>query len=223
MPRRRARTAEGELAPAQQHVLEMVENYYRKYGRSPAYREIVACVPAVTSLSQVGGHLRRLRDLGYLTYESGIARGCVPARRDAAIRRGIPVKGAIAAGSPLEIWDEGEWDVLSIAIGALPPPAGSDIYALRVRGDSMIGDGILDGDWLIVREASAAPNGAIVVAVDRTAGLRGAATVKRVYKSDTHVRLQPANPKHTARMIRADEWDRNWTIQGIVVATYRQF
>lgn len=209
--------AQNGLTPIQQTIFEMVEAYLWKYGHSPSYREIAARVPGVRSLSQIGPHLTRLTELGYLDHQGGIARGTAAARRE------IPIKGRIAAGEPLEKWEDGDWQMLDVELRGLPPSARSELYALQVKGDSMIDAGILDGDWLIVREASSAPDGTIVVALDRSASPNGAATVKRVFTTETHVRLQPANPKHTPRVIPAAAWDRDWEIQGIVTAIYRRY
>ncbi len=206
-----------ELTPIQRRILEMLEAYFWKFGRPPVYREIVARVPGITSTSQVGPHLKLLMELGYLNHEGGIARGTAP------IRREIPIKGRIAAGEPLEQWDDGEWRTLETELIGLSRSLRAELYALEVKGDSMIEDGILDGDWLIVREGRTASNGTIVVAFDRSAAQHGAATVKRIFTSDTHVRLQPANPSYTPRVIPADIWDRDWEVQGTVIATYRRY
>lgn len=213
--------SENKLTPVQRRILEMLDAYVWRFGRPPAYREIVALVPGVTSTSQVGPHLERLTELGYLNHQGGIARGAARARRE------IPIKGRIAAGEPLEIWDEGAWRTLEIELPRISPTIRSELYALQVKGDSMIEDGILDGDWLIVREGNTADNGAIVVATHLDAGQHGAATVKRIYKTDTHVRLQPANAAYMPREIEAEAWQHDdeplWEIQGTVIATYRRY
>jgi SOS-response transcriptional repressor LexA len=88
----------------------------------------------------------------------------------------------------------------------------------------MIDDGILDGDYLLITPSSTVANGAIGVAIHNTAnGGRGAATLKRVFRRSDGVQLQPANAELSARYITAEEWDREWSVQGTVVAVYRRY
>jgi repressor LexA len=141
---------------------------------------------------------------------------------------GLSVLGTIAAGEPLEQFDVGETELLELdelasAITSVPAGTGREMYALRVRGTSMIEDGILDGDYILITPGSTYVNGAIAVAVWNTPnGGRGAATVKRVFIRPDSVQLQPANAEFAARIVPAEEWDREWSVQGTVVAVYRR-
>ena len=104
------------------------------------------------------------------------------------------------------------------------PSSLKEIYALRVRGQSMIEDGILDGDYVLIAPAQTVVNGTIAVALHRAGiGDRGAATLKRVFIEDDGVLLQPANPAFAPRRISSEEWDDEWEVQGRVVAVYRRY
>ena len=88
----------------------------------------------------------------------------------------------------------------------------------------MIEEGILDGDYVLIAPGSTVASGAIAVAIENSAnGGRGAATLKRVFIQQGGVRLQPANRALKARFIAAEEWDREWSVQGTVVALYRRY
>ena len=116
------------------------------------------------------------------------------------------------------------FDELGIALPPTPTGAGKAVYALRVRGVSMIEDGILDGDYVLIAPSPTPTNGAIMVAVQHNAnGDRGAATLKRVFVQSDGVRLQPANAALAARFIPGKEWGAQWSVQGSVVAVYRRY
>ena len=117
-----------------------------------------------------------------------------------------PLLGAIAAGSPIEAIET------QMTIDIPHSMAGPNVFALRVRGDSMIDDGILDGDYVIVEQTINPRNGDIVVAL-----LDKGATLKRFYKEKNRIRLQPANHNY-APMFTTDA-----TIQGKVRGVIRQF
>jgi repressor LexA len=131
---------------------------------------------------------------------------------------GLPVKGIIAAGVPLERFDDGEQELLEFGELLSPPlrfPVGAphvkDLYALRVRGQSMIEDGILNGDYVLIAPMSTVPNGTIAVALHRAAtGDRDAATLKRIFIMDDGVLLQPANADFDPLRISKQEWDDAW-------------
>ena len=120
----------------------------------------------------------------------------------------LPVRGVIAAGQPMEVFephDEVEW----IAAGFARSP---EDYVLRVKGNSMVGEGILDGDLVVVQPAEHAENGETVVAMLAD----GSVTLKKVYFERDHVRLQPANPQLEAMVVPSVR------VQGKVVAVLRR-
>lgn len=203
-------------------ILHAVENYWWEHRRPPTIREICSAVN-VESTGHVAHHVAILVRQGLLTREPGISRGL-----SLTHPAGLVVQGTIAAGEPIDLFDDGvpellEFSELAISITANPAPTGARIYALRVRGTSMIDDGILDGDFVLVAPGSTVANGAIAVAIENRAnGGHGAATLKRVFVLSDGVRLQPANATFAARFIAAKEWDREWSVRGTVVAVYRR-
>jgi repressor LexA len=210
---------------ARLRILRAVQDGWRTDGRSPSYREIRATT-GLASLSQVKSDVDELVGEGALRRLPG-SRGLLPVRA-----AGLPILGAIAAGDPLDLFDEGEFEVLRLPEA---PSASSghglshqrgadrDTYALRVRGDSMMEDGILDGDYVLIAPSPVA-QGTIAVAVHHTAnGGRGAATLKWVYVYEDEVHLRPANAAYTTRVIPREEWDREWSVQGKLVGVYRRY
>jgi repressor LexA len=202
-------------------ILRTIEDGWRTDGRAPSYREIRATT-GLRALSQVKSHVDALVAEGLLRRLPG-SRGLLPVRAS-----GLPILGTIAAGDPLDLFEEGEFETLR-----LPDQPGvssghglsyqHDTYALRVRGDSMVEDGILDGDFVLIAPSSAV-QGTIAVAVHHTAnGGRGAATLKWVYVYEDEVHLRPANPAYDTRMIARQEWDREWSVQGKLVGVYRRY
>lgn len=216
-PRATKRSARLEPDSVRGRILRAIEEYFDEHGYAPTNREIGAAV-GIGTPSLTDYHLGVLEEQGYLTRRPGVTRGLTLTRP-----RGVPIRGRIAAGAPLELFDPGEVEILDIGHDGLARYGDVGIYALRVAGDSMIEDGILDGDVVLIREGAHVPSGGIAVALDRSAGERGAATLKRIFKSDTHVRLQPANSAHTTREINKEDWDRDWEVQGTLIAVYRRY
>jgi repressor LexA len=216
------------LGRRQAEVLGAIEAYVRRHDRPPTVREI-GHDAGIASTGHVAHVLAALERRGYLTCERGVARGIHLTRAP-----GVPVLGTIAAGVPLDLFDAGPPELLDLAAhvrgGAASAPAGAgdaagSEFALLVRGDSMIEDGILDGDYVLVRRAATAPEGAIVVAVHLASagGEQGAATLKRLFldRRRARVLLCPANAALQPLEIAAAEWAREWQVQGIVTALYR--
>ena len=205
------------LNPNQAAILKTIEAAVRRYGQAPTIREIGAAVD-ILSLSHVEYLLRGLEEQGYIVRERGKSHGI-----RLAYVPGVPILGRIAAGEPLDVYEETQHAQLDL--GAHVRSAGSeDEYALVVRGDSMIEDHIFDGDYVLVRPAHDAPNNTIVVALRHDAATSsGAVTVKRFHREarPRRVRLQPANSALEPIIISAADWAREWEIQGIVTAIYR--
>lgn len=206
---------ESDLTERQAAILRMIETYVRREGMPPTIREIGTAV-GLRAPSHVLYHLRALQEKGWIVLEENTARGIRLCRRP-----GVPVRGEIAAGEPLAIFDVGAEETLDVDAHVRAQP---EQFALRVRGDSMIEDRIYDGDYILVQPAKTARDGQIVVAVHlEGSGEHGAATVKRWYaeKAERRVRLQPANSALKPRYVSLREWNRAWAIQGVVTAVYR--
>jgi repressor LexA len=130
----------------------------------------------------------------------------------------IPVLGKVAAGEPI-LAEENITDHVRID-SVLVGEGGRKVFALRVAGDSMIGDGIFDGDYIFVRKQLHAASGEIVVAmIDNTSGSE--ATVKRYYPEGDRIRFQPSNPRLKPIFVNRDDF-RETQIIGVVVGVYRK-
>ena len=177
-----------EMTPRQRQILQVILQHIDMRGYPPTVREIGEAVN-LSSSSTVHAHLRSLEDAGLIKRDAILTRairllpGTITSARAQRIQS-IPVVGRVQAGKPsLAVEDFEE---------TFPLPqdflSGNEGFMLRVRGDSMVEDGILDGDLVIVRRQQDAENADIVVAL-----LDNEATVKRFYRENGKVRLQPAN------------------------------
>lgn len=230
-------------------VLYAIETYIARHDRPPTVREIAEDT-GIRSLGHVAYLLKMLERHGHIIREHGVSRGIQlrrPVRRPTQEVLGVPILGTIAAGVPLDLFEQAEPpEVLDLAAHAhVHDSADGGAYghksvhtehgefALRVRGNSMIEDGILDGDYVLVRPGNAASEGAVVVAVHLLgdgAGERGAATLKRLHfqTDERHGRrcirqvlLCPANAALRPIKVSVEDWEREWQVQGTVTAIYR--
>lgn len=196
----------------QQKILAFIEEEIAQKGYPPSVREIGNAV-GLKSTSTVHGHLRRLEARGLLRRENMKPRAMEVRSGDPAYKpraaegmRFVPIIGNVAAGSPIlaEEYCEEQIPLPEVMMGE------GTHYILRVHGDSMINAGIMDGDYVVVRQQNTANNGEIVVAM-----LEGSATVKRFYRENGRFRLQPENPAMPPIYTRAVD------IAGKVVSVYR--
>jgi repressor LexA len=201
------------LTPKQKEVLDFIVSFINDRGDPPSFREIASGLN-LASPSTVHVHIHALRERGYLRggpgKEPGI-RNLEPT--DKAVMWGksvlLPLKGLITAGLPIEAIEEHE--TFAVPVELVPDSANS--YVLRVKGDSMIEDGIFDGDFVIVERNPSPKNGDVVVALLDNAY----ATLKRFYRERDRIRLQPANS--TMKPI----YCYDPLIQGVVRAVIRNF
>jgi repressor LexA len=182
-----------DLTKRQQEIFDFIRKYSARYGYPPTVRDIGKAV-GLASSSTVHAHLANLEKIGLLRRDPSkpraielLERGvgsAVESVRGIVRGDGLPLVGAVAAGQPILAEENIEEYV------AVPAIAGGDDggYLLQVRGDSMKGVGILEGDFVVVRPQETAENGEIVVAL-----LGEEATVKRFFREADHVRLQPEN------------------------------
>jgi len=167
----------------QSEILAFLSRFMADNGYPPSVREIAAGV-GLRSTASVHYHLEALRRAGLIDMDGSKNRTiCLPSggRPSAAPAGRIPVLGVVTAGLPILATENIE--------GYLPWDGGEDCFALRVRGESMIGAGILDGDVVVVRPQASADTGDIVVAL-----LGDEATVKRLKRGRGEVWLMPENP-----------------------------
>jgi repressor LexA len=176
------------LTKRQQEIFDFVKRYVSEHGYPPTVRDIGKAI-GLTSSSTVHAHLGNLERLGLLRRDPTKPRAIevlVDKARQAVASPGLPIVGQVAAGSPM-LAEENVEEYVSV-----PGIAGGEDgeFVLRIKGDSMKDAGILEGDYVIVRRQESATNGEIVVAM---VGDEPEATVKRFFREEDHVRLQPEN------------------------------
>lgn len=200
------------MSNKQTEIYAYITKYMDENGRPPTNREIGHAV-GIGSTGHVDYHLTVLEKKGYIIRERKTSRGIVLTQEP----RELPIQGAIAAGAPIEIYED-QRETLDLSRHRRDRE-----YVLQVRGRSMIEDHIADGDYVLVDREAQADDGDIVVATHMEGtGERGNATLKRVYKETDRVRLQPANAEMPPIYISREEWDREWEVQGKVTAVYRK-
>ena len=163
-----------------EQILNFLTRFVNEHGYAPTVREICAAV-GLQSTATVHYHLNALRDEGLIGMDEMKKRAI--SLPDARRADRIPLVGVVTAGVPILATENIE--------GYLPWDGEPGCFALRVRGDSMIGAGILDGDQVVVRPQPDAENGEIVVAL-----LEDSATVKRLKKTGREIWLMPENPNY---------------------------
>lgn len=218
-----------QLTQRQRDILDFISSSIDRRGYPPTLREIGEHF-GIRSTNGVSDHLKALEKKGFLAREDLKSRAMRPvssARAElpdigpmglGSARMGqelceIPVIGRVAAGQPLLAVENVEDTVVvdRFFIGS-----SREVFALRVVGESMIEDGIFDGDYVFVRKTPTANRGEIVVAM-----IEGEATVKRYYPEGEVIRFQPANAAMQPIMVRQSEF-RSVDILGVVVGVYRQ-
>lgn len=218
----------------QQRILHCIAAFVHENDMPPTNREIGQDV-GINSTGHVDYHLAQLERKGYLERNARKSRGlrllpkalempdvaatlggeveAEPAAWSAgAAGLRVPVLGQIAAGVPLEV--SPQYDEMLDLSAAF---ARDDVFALRVKGKSMIGDLIDDGDYVIVQKSETAANGECVVATVSGPGQEAEATLKRLYREGSRVRLQPSNPEMQPIYVDASDL----RIQGRVISVIR--
>jgi repressor LexA len=196
----------------QKQILDFIGQYIQKNGYSPTLQQIAEAI-GVSSLATVHEHLNSMVKKGVIKKFEGAVRGIeVVDKKLGEIIKGIelPILGFIAAGSPIEPYTDPN-ATTHVAPGMLSGKKRA--FVLQVKGESMIEDGILDGDFVVVEEQDHANNGDIVVALLEN----GLATLKRYYKEATRIRLAPANSRMSPIFVD------NVRIQGRCVGIVRRF
>lgn len=172
------------LTSKQKMVLDFLKSYSDENGIPPTIEEIKKGLK-LKAVSTVHEHLNTLRSKGFLTKQDHSQRGALVADKPAHSIR-VPILGTIAAGQPIEVIEDGLGEVSFIPT---KKEDSKNLYALRVRGNSMIDEGIFDGDIVVIKKQSVAENGQTVVAVIDD----DEATLKKIYRENGKFRLQPAN------------------------------
>ena len=202
------------LTERQRDILEFIREHQRQRGVAPTHREICDHF-GFSSYGTVYKHLSLLEKKGLIRRDWNQKRGVEivddekPAPEASSSARELPLFGYIAAGRPLDVEPSSD----TITVPEHLTRRGEN-YVLKVRGDSMVDDGILDGDLVIIARREQADNGEMVVA-----NVNGEVTLKRIYREGERVRLQPANSMMSPIYAAA----REVAVQGVVVGLMRRF
>jgi repressor LexA len=198
-----------DLTDRQHIVLDAIQAYWAEQGVPPSVTELAAVLGV--GRSTVHQHLIALKRKGYLDHVEGASRTWRPTTDEPTSRRScrVPVVGRVAAGVPI-LAQENIEDWITVD----DVPSGAPLFALRVRGDSMTGVGILDGDLVVVRKQDTADDGDIVVALVGD----DEATVKRLRRGPGVVRLVAENPDYPPIEVRGG----GVRVQGKVVGVRRR-
>ena len=193
------------LTKRQREIYDYLKEHIRSKGYAPSIVEIGKQFQ-LSSPATVHKHLLHLEEKGLIRKQHNLSRAIEVVEEPV---REYPLLGHIAAGKPIEVLDHRE------AMALFPDAGDKDIFVLRVKGSSMIEDHIQDGDYVIVERRDVAQNGETVVAlIDNER-----ATLKRFYRENGRVRLQPAHPDMKPIIVR----EGDFAIQGVVIGVLRKF
>jgi repressor LexA len=223
------------ITDRQLEVLRFIVRQIEENGYPPTIREIGEALD-IRSTNGVNDHLKALEKKGYLARDPVKSRALIPAERAREVLAGrdsnviplrprpgsrggaarlveVPILGRVAAGQPILAQQQVED---TVQVDSFLLGTNKKVYGLKVQGDSMIGDGILSGDYVFVKKQLHAEDGEIVVAM-----IGDEATVKRVYFEGDKVRFQPSNPRMAPIFVRDSDF-RSTMILGVVVGIYRK-
>lgn len=195
------------LTRKQKDVLDFITDYIRENGYSPTQKEIQDNF-GFKSLGSVQDYIKYLTTGGYLSNDTNSVRGLMPATVQQNTEE-IPLLGSIAAGTPIEAIEH--TDRISVPIHML---GRGQHYALKVKGESMIEEGILSGDIAIIKHSTSAENGQIVVAV-----IDNETTLKKYFKRAKQIELHPANKTMKPIIVK----DKECEIRGLLVGLIRTY
>jgi len=193
------------LTKKQKKVLDYIQEYAQKKGFNPSHDEMRKHLK-LSSVSTVSHYMKILQKKGYIKREKNIARSAEVKKKERLVS--IPFKGYIAAGQPIEAIEE--FETITVPSNLV---SSGEHFALGVKGDSMIDEGIFDGDTVVIRKQHTVEDGETAVAL-----INGnEVTLKKIYKEKNRIRLQPANPNLKPLFVKSV------IIQGKVISTFRNF
>ena len=208
-----------DLSKRQREVLDYIQSRILHNNIPPTYREIGDAL-GISSTNGVSDHVKALIKKGYIrkvSSGSGAARGLILTEKSSVQRSDtvidVPLIGTVAAGAPILAEESYE---RTLRLDASMADTSAPVYALRVRGDSMINAGIYEDDIVIVRQTQSSfrPGDIVVALID------GEATVKYFFRESNRICLQPANDHMKPIYIDPTQ---NSLIQGVVIGLYRQY
>jgi repressor LexA len=171
------------LTPKQKNVLEFLQRFIQENGYSPSYQEIANAF-GLSSRSTAQKYVERLREAGFLEESDPHAKRGVTIKQSGIH---LPLLGRVAAGQPIEYHLHQEF----VEVPSSFLHIDAEHFCLVVQGDSMIEEGILNGDYAVIRKQDHAENGTVVVA-----SIDGQATLKKIFRKRSQVELHAANPKY---------------------------
>jgi len=198
------------LTKRQREILDFLSEFIAQHGYAPSLEEVGRRF-SLSSLATVHKHLTNLQQKGFIrrTWNRSRSVELVPTRTGGRAVE-LPLLGYVAAGAPIEAITTTE--TISVPEDLV---GKRDTYVLRVRGDSMIDEQIRDGDYVVVEDRKTAENGEMVIALVRGSDV----TLKKFYRDNGRVRLQPANPAMQPLLVDSDQVQ----VQGVVVGVMRKY
>jgi repressor LexA len=198
------------LTKRQREILDFLNEFIQQHGYAPSLEEVGRRF-GLSSLATVHKHLTNLQEKGFIKRAWNRSRSVeLLQARTGGRAVELPLLGYVAAGAPIEA-------IATAETIAVPEDlvGKRDTYVLRVKGESMIDEQIRDGDFVIVEDRKTAENGEMVIALLANSDV----TLKKFYREDGQVRLQPANPSMQPILIPADQVQ----VQGVVVGVMRKY
>ncbi len=198
------------LTKRQREILDYLNEFIEQHGYAPSLEEVGRRF-GLSSLATVHKHLSNLQEKGFIKRTWNRSRSVELLQSRAAGRAvDLPLLGYVAAGAPIEAIATAETIAVPEAL-----VGKRDTYVLRVRGESMIDEQIRDGDYVIVEDRKTAENGEMVIALLGNSDV----TLKKFYRENAHIRLQPANPAMQPLVVPAEQV----RVQGVVVGVMRKY
>lgn len=196
------------LSPKKQKFLDYIKSFISRNDRPPTFVEIMKGLK-FSSLGTINWYIVQLEKEGLIKRVKGSNGKRALSILEKNINNKLPMLGLVAAGMPIEVFDNVEYvDVPSKYIN-------DENYVLKVDGNSMIDDGILDGDYIVVKKSQIARAGDTVVAI-----LNGEATLKRYYVGEKGIELHPRNSKYNTIYVSTED---QLYIQGQVLGVFREY
>ncbi len=198
------------LTKRQREILDYLNEFIQQHGYAPSLEEVGRRF-GLSSLATVHKHLTNLQEKGFIkrTWNRSRSVELLPSRTGGRAVE-LPLLGYVAAGAPIEAIATSETIAVPEAL-----VGKRDTYVLRVRGESMIDEQIRDGDYVIVEDRKTAENGEMVIALLGDSDV----TLKKFYRENGHIRLQPATPAMEPLVVPADQV----RVQGVVVGVMRKY
>jgi len=198
------------LTKRQREILDYLNEFIEQHGYAPSLEEVGRRF-GLSSLATVHKHLTNLQEKGFIKRTWNRSRSVeLLQARPAGRAVELPLLGYVAAGAPIEAIATSETIAVPEAL-----VGKRDTYVLRVRGESMIDEQIRDGDYVIVEDRKTAENGEMVIALLGNADV----TLKKFYRENGHIRLQPANPVMQPLVVPSEQVQ----VQGVVIGVMRKY